>query len=73
MTIEERLYIERMEGYEEGYKIRYAEGLEIGRKEGRTKARVRYEKRLRELGCLEEIIKAALSEQAEQADQPNRP
>ena len=61
MTIEERLYIERMEGYEEGYKIGYAEGLEIGRKEELT----RFINRLRELGVPEEIIKAALSEQAE--------
>ena len=53
MTIEERIYIERTEGY--------SEGIEIGRKEELT----RFINRLRELGVPEEIIKAALSEQAE--------
>ena len=53
MSFQEKIYTERMEAKEEG--------IEIGEKRGKQEERIKLEKRLRELGASEEMIRAAMS------------
>ena len=65
MSYQEKIYIERMEAKEEGIEIGEKrgreKGIEIGEKRGKQEERIKLEKRLRELGASEEMIRAAMA------------